>query len=152
MITKFKFFLLTICYVFLLASCSSDDDTTVEDLSGTYIATSFESSGCNDSEENFSYSGNTTDGMCFMEDGISVCLIVEFTFGDGMYTTTVTSQGGGFSFTATDSGTYDPDSGADELCVDGDCGQIDIQNNGNRIVFTGSDEDGCNLNMVLDKV
>ena len=62
---RIKFFILSVCTLLLLASCSDDDDTTIEDLSGTYVGTKIELSNCNDPEENLNYSGNSAEGICF---------------------------------------------------------------------------------------
>lgn len=138
--------------MFMLTSCGDDDDATVEDLSGTYVGTKIELKNCNDPEENINYSGNTADGICYEEDGLTGCILLEMTFSNGTYTTTYTVDLAGFTFSSTDTGTYDPDSGADELCVDGNCGEIEIRNGGDKIIFTGQDPDtGCDALFELEK-
>ncbi len=152
MTTKFKFYLLAICSIFLLASCSSDDEATIADLSGTYVGTKIETSNCTDSAENVNYSGNSDDGICFEEDGLTGCILLELTFNNNSYTATYTINAGGFMITSTDTGTYDPDAGADEICIDGDCGDIQVSNNGDKLTFTGNDpETGCDLRFELEK-
>ena len=149
---KIKFFILSICSLFLLVSCSDDDDTTIEDLSGTYVGTKIELSNCNDPEENLNYSGNSAEGICFEEDGVQGCIKIELTFNDGSYTANYSIDIAGTTISSTTSGTYDPAQGAEEICIDGDCGDIQITNSGNRIIFSGVDtETGCNLRFELEK-
>ncbi len=137
----------------LLVSCSGDDDATIASLSGKYIITKIEATGCNDPEEELSLSGSSNSGLCDMVDGEEICINVCITFNDGTYTSEYSFSGGGFTFSSMDSGTYDPGNNSSEICIDGDCGSINVQDGGNKFVFTGSDPDtGCNLRMEMEKV
>ncbi len=152
MSTKFNSLLLLLfAGALIFTSCGDDDETTIDDISGTYVGTKIELRNCTDPEENLNESGNTTDGICITEDGTEACILIELTFNNGTYTSVYTIEGGGLIFTSTDMGTYDPSIGADELCIDGDCGTIDIQNGGDKIVFSGQDDDGCDVTFELER-
>lgn len=73
-------------------------------------------------------------------------------FSEDMYTIKVTTSGGGFSFSAEDSGSFDRNAEEAELCVDGDCANIEISNNGKNITFSVVDsDDGCLSTMRFKK-
>lgn len=147
-----QFFVLSVFSLLLLSSCSDDDDNTVESLSGKYVITKIEASGCSDPEENFSFSGNTSNGVCEEEDGIEVCINICMTFTNGSYTTEYTISGAGFTYTAMDTGTYDPTNSASIICVDGDCGNVEVKNGGDKFVFSGMDSDtGCSIEIEMEK-
>ena len=54
--------------------------------------------------------------------------------------------------TSTDPGTYDPDAGTNEICIDRDCEDNQISNNADQLTFTGNDPEAeYNLRFTLEK-
>lgn len=144
------FSVLSLLVVLFLSSCS-DDEATVASLSGKYVLTEFEAKNCTSSEDNFKLS-NGPNGLCATMDGEEFCIDVCMTFNNSTYTIIFTTKAGGFTFSANDSGTYDPDSNDVELCIDGECNNLEITNNGNRIRFSYTDpDDGCDTFLTLEK-
>lgn len=149
-----KQFLLNFAFISLLVgmnSCS-DDEATVQDISGIYTLTAFETKNCDDSGDNFKLS-QSSDGLCFTDvDGSKLCIEVKMTFSNGSYTIVFTTKSGGFTFSSNDSGTYDPNSQDVELCIDGVCDNLEITNNGDKIKFSYKDpDDGCDYFLELER-
>lgn len=151
MLLKIYQVLIVLLSLFLF-SCSSDDEETIESLSGKYVISKIETSGCSDPEENYSISGNTTDGVCETEDGEELCIKICTTFSSGTYTSEYTITGNGFTFTTMDTGTFDPGNSSSTICIDGDCGNVSVQNGGDKFIFEADDPDtGCSIRIEMEK-
>ena len=86
------------------------------------------------------------------EDGEKFCIDICFTFTSTTYTTVVTLSSDSFSFSSNGSGTFDPDNGASEICLDGDCTTVTVTNGGDRFSFKTTEPDtGCEVSVEIKK-
>jgi hypothetical protein len=137
------------CALILFSSCGGDD--SVESLSGKYVLSGYSIKNCSDPDENINATA-TADGFCEEEDGEKFCIDICFTFTSTTYTTVVTISSDSFSFSSNGSGTFDPDNGASEICLDGDCTTVTVTNGGDRFSFKTTDPDtGCEVSVEMKK-
>ena len=155
MINFLKYTLITLFSVFLISSCSKDDEF---DPVGTWRLVDLETTGCNDADFNsLDFMFTNDDGLCAEQDNQSFCVDITFVFsGDG--TVDINSKfnilAGGIMLSDMDmtTGTWTQTETSLEVCADNECQNISITASDDRITLSQYDEDlECTLTLVIEK-
>lgn len=126
-----------------MTSCGGDDDTA--DIVGKWEVVKFSATNCDDNDDNVTI--DLSNGNCFDEDGIEVCIDIEFEFkSDGRLNVKATTIFFGTETSETTTYNYSIDGNSITVCEgNNDCSTDTYSVNGDTLNFKFEDEDNCEV-------
>ena len=135
----------------LFSACKKDDETSNDDVVGTWNAVSFISSGCDDPTED-----GIVDASLLACNDPAALLCTEISYvlkADGTFDNEIVGMALGTDISQTFSGTYTVSGDELELCATGesDCLKFTVANNQFTFTVTDDPESGCDVDTVFEK-
>ena len=135
--------------IILFAACKKDDETTTDEVVGTWDAATFVNSNCNDSAEDGTVQASA---LACNDVNTFVCTEISFEFkDDGTFTNEVTAIILGFDASETSTGTYTVTGDEVEICYSSGCVTGTIADGQMTITTTDDPDTGCDTDTILEK-
>ncbi|MDA8693261.1 hypothetical protein N9L92_04295, partial [Saprospiraceae bacterium] len=114
-----KILLLSIIGALMLTSCGDDDDNSVNTIIGSWVATNFSVTSCDDPTVNNEVDSFSSEPCT--ASSMDECVHITYTFTGDILTIETSQFLFGTAESATDSGTFTTDGDQLTECYDGEC-------------------------------
>ena len=135
----------------LFSACKKDDETSNDDVVGTWNAVSYTSSDCDDPDDD-----GTVDASLLACNDPAALLCTEISYvlkADGTFDNEIVAIVLGIDASETLTGTYTTSGDEVELCTTGvsDCFTVTVANNQFTLTTTDDPDTGCDVDTVFEK-